>query len=903
MRLPPLGAPSVASRESLAAAPAPASLTGTPAPRFGLADAFASTGLLPEGLRTLEVTPSRVIEPGVTVHATFTFRNPGGDIASGFRVRFRMPAGLAYVPGSASIDETPLDDEDGSSSLLKTSGADIGDVPAQGERRVSLAFVVASTIENGTAVAIQAAVSSADVPVIGSNIVRLVVRSLPVLQSDATTMTLEPVREAVPGEDLQLYARVHNSGQSSAHDLMVLLPLPAHTTFVPNTVSIDGRPFLGGGENVPFGFARPTVVAKLLEPGATIDVGYRVRIDTPLEDETRIVAHGAVCSDEVSEFSLAPVTLKIPSAASFGGDDTSLWIDCSEEVEPGERVRIVLHAKNTGTAPARKLSLRIALPEGLVYTSGSLAIDDAPAPDRGAVPDAIRLGDLEPGRSVELALSAIVQSPIANGHELRLIGNVVWSKGQRKFERTLTARSAPRFPATFNRVEREMARRVNPGDAVAYTVALENMGTDVATDVRLQVACDKGIEFLRIGDRDTEIVLGDGGTISLDNLQPGVSRMLRIDGRVASVIEDQTQLRLYATLLTAQVARVELGAPVHVVDSSPAFSLASSHIVAESDEALRLKRVRSCRLILVNEGTDTAHEVHVALQLPDELRLERVEKGTIDGNWIMLGEIPAGETREARLHLRMVGSVSGDSLKFSARVGGLNVVPFGLRPVELPTHAEALFGEGATLSSQPPDWIDAGEQVHYTLVLRNSGDGAAKRLAIRIASLSNAVYAQSSTLINGVALQDRLGTSLLLGDDGLLLADVGAGVEVVAAWRVIVNVPLPPGSTIETSVAVNWDDAPALTVAAPPVSVRSSSALPVIEPQLPFSVLDAIAAHVGIRPAPRAEALQVQPTYQGLRPAVPVRGNGKMATIEYAQLAPGEDENRPLIKGEKREAH
>ena len=57
-----------------------------------LSDVFASRGpLLPEGLRTLEVSPNRVIEPGMTIHAAFTFRNLGGGTASGFRVRFRLP--------------------------------------------------------------------------------------------------------------------------------------------------------------------------------------------------------------------------------------------------------------------------------------------------------------------------------------------------------------------------------------------------------------------------------------------------------------------------------------------------------------------------------------------------------------------------------------------------------------------------------------------------------------------------------------------------------------------------------------------------------------------------------------------------------------------------------------------
>jgi uncharacterized repeat protein (TIGR01451 family) len=867
-----------------------------------LSEVFASRGpLLPEGLRTLEVSPSRVIEPGTTVHAAFTFRNLGGGTASGFRVRFRLPEGLTYLVGTAKIDAVQLDEQGGLTTLLQTSGADIGEIPAGGERRISLSYSVATTIENGTPVTLQAAIASFDVPVIGSNIVRLVVNSRPILDNPKTTLAISPIREALPGEELALSARIHNSGQSSAHDLVVLLPVPANTTYSARSVTIEGRPVADGPESEPFGFARPAVVTPTLGPGATVDIGYRVRIDSPLEDNTPIVALGAVCSQEVAEFSLEPVTVKIPSVASFSGDETSLRVDCEDEVEPGERVRITLHAKNAGTARARKLSMRITLPEGLVYTPGSLAIDGSPIPDRGGAPEAVRLGEIEPGRAVDLALSAIVQSPIPRGQELRVTAQVAWSKGQRKFERGLSARSSPRFPAPFNKVERDTPRRVGPGDALAYTIVLENMGTDVATEVRLQLSADEGIERVRVRDKETELSIGEGGTITLDALEPGVSRELRVDGRVAAVIDDQTQLRLRAALLTAQLPRVELGAPVHAVASRPRFSAVTSRIAVEQDEVLRPNRISTFRLILANEGTDRGRDVRVALHLPDELRLERVDDATRDGNVVILGDIPAGETREATLQLRLVGVVAGDHVLISGRVGGMNVVPFALATIELMTHAEASFAEGATLTAVPAETVDAGAEIAYTLSLRNCGDGAARRLTATVAGLKDVVYAPGSTTINGFALQDYAGTSPLLGLAGLMLADVAAGVEVIARWRVIVNTPLPPQTVIETVANVRWDDVNEISVASPPIRVRSTSALPIVEPALPFSVLGAVAAPMRTTTLSRSDLGTVQSaTYVELRPAVPVRGGqagsngygtdgGSIPTIEYARLPPAQD--------------
>jgi uncharacterized repeat protein (TIGR01451 family) len=144
---------------------------------------------LPEGLRTLTVSPSRIVEPGQTIHASFTFRNLGGGTATGFRVRFRLPEGLTYLVGSAQIDGVEIDEQGGLTSLLQSAGAKLGEVPAGGERRISLAYSVAPTIENGTQIGLQAALASFEVPVIGSNVVRLLVRSnwIIAVAADATT--------------------------------------------------------------------------------------------------------------------------------------------------------------------------------------------------------------------------------------------------------------------------------------------------------------------------------------------------------------------------------------------------------------------------------------------------------------------------------------------------------------------------------------------------------------------------------------------------------------------------------------------------------------------------------------------------------------------------------------------
>src|SRR5580698_6837402 len=197
----------------------------TPALMRTLSEVFApGAPTLPEGLRTLVVSPDRELEPGMTVRATFAFRNQGGATATGVRVRFNLPEGLVYLVGSGQLDGSDLDDELGNSPLLSRSGAHIGDVAPGDERRIEISYSVAGAIENGTTIELQAAVASFELPPVGSNVVRLIARSKPQLANALTRITSEARQDADPGSEAQITVRMHNAGESSAHDVVVVCP-------------------------------------------------------------------------------------------------------------------------------------------------------------------------------------------------------------------------------------------------------------------------------------------------------------------------------------------------------------------------------------------------------------------------------------------------------------------------------------------------------------------------------------------------------------------------------------------------------------------------------------------------------------------------------------------------------
>ncbi len=243
----------------------------------------------------------------MTVRASFTFRNQGGASATGVRVRFNLPDGLVYLVGSGQLDGTELDDEHGNSPLLARAGADIGDVAPGEERRIEVAYSVAGAIENGSMVELQAAVAAFELAPVGSNIVRLVARSRPTLDNALTAAAIESRQhEPRPGGEATVTVRVHNAGESSAHDVVVVAPVPEHTAYVPNSARVNGRE-LERDLLAPFDHVHAPVIAHTLPASATVTLQYRVRIDDPLPDGTNLAVRAQIASQETAAFDLEPV--------------------------------------------------------------------------------------------------------------------------------------------------------------------------------------------------------------------------------------------------------------------------------------------------------------------------------------------------------------------------------------------------------------------------------------------------------------------------------------------------------------------------------------------------------------------------------------------------------------------
>ena len=857
-----------------------------------LSEVFApGAPTLPEGLRTLVVSPDRELEPGMTVRATFTFRNQGGAVATGVRVRFNLPDGLVYLVGSGELDGASLDDELGNSPLLSRGGAHIGDVAPGEERRIEIAYSVAGAIENGTTVELQAAVASFELPPVGSNVVRLVARSRPQLQNALTRVTVEARQEPSPGSEAQVTIRIHNAGESSAHDVVVVAPVPAHAAYVGGSARVNGRE-VERDLGVPFDRLYAPIVAPSLSASASATLVYRIRIDAPLCDGTQVTARAQIASQETAAFDLEPATLVVRAGPDFGDDRTALSIEPSHDVRPGQRVALSLTAHNAGSAAADSVTATLELPDALALVRGASSIDGRAIRDRRKDPLVFDLGRIDAGENVVLRAEAVVVSPLADATTLPVAATLAWEPGAdvtaRRLERAVVVHSEPALAQRRNFVARLGGEIVRPGGEIEAAIEIANDGSAPAADVVLHLRVDPALDEVRVFEKNSRLTL-DNDTVDLGTLEPYAARRATVRARVRSPYADRSEVRVGASLHTRELGETPLGDAAWRVDSHPAFDAQTSCLELAGDGVLRPNQLADVDAIVVNTGTDVAHNVRLRLYVSPEARLESVDGAIREKSSLVFGEILPGATARARLGLRLLRSLAKE---FPVTVDGV-LTADAMLPVPLPrmviaTTAEPDFSVG-TFRSEPIDVVDVGETVEWVLHVRNGGDGPARRVLIAIEQPGTLIYVPNSTTVNDVPVRDIGAQAPFASARGIVLNDVDPGVEATIRWHDVVHNGLPAGEAIVRVAHVRYDGDRDDEVVSAELKVRATPVFANAIPGLPFGLDGMIGPAFG-----GAQRAIAEERFLELPPATPVgEPNGHTRLLGPYTLAALEQGTEP----------
>ena len=417
----------------------------------------------------LDGDPS-VLLAGEALRYTITVQNTGTDNATNVTMSDLVPANTTYVAGSTTLDGAPVADGVNGSPLI--DGVLIGDVIANGPT-VTVVFdvVVNLDVPDGTIISNQAFVSAesqgfADVPSddprteIPDDPTRDVVGNFPLLYAIKTAaLQADNGSPGIvdPGDTLRYTITVYNNGNVPATVVELFDDVPANTTYVSGSVTLDGAAIAQADNGVFPLVSRIQVGADgVLEPGASTSIEFDLLVDAGVPRGTLITNQATIYSAEVANLPTDadgdPSNGTQPTVVVVGDAQVltivkDVAIVGGGTAIPGATVEYTVTVQNVGNVPALPVLLRDDLDEvnpGYVTYVDSSATLNGLATGVSVAGQVItadyfnNYGSLLPGEAVTLRFQATIDANLVEGTTIVNTARVYWDDPQQQAEASVS---------------------------------------------------------------------------------------------------------------------------------------------------------------------------------------------------------------------------------------------------------------------------------------------------------------------------------------------------------------------------------------------------------------------------------------------------------------------------------
>ena len=423
-----------------------------------------------------------VLLAGETLRYTITVKNIGSDNASDAQLRDAIPTNTAYVPGSTMRNGVPVADAAGGVSPLVsgisinapenlTPGAMRADASPAATNVATVTFdvVVDAAAIDGTVISNQAFGSAvlggvSDQPSddprtpILDDPTRDVVGNAPLLFAPKSAVLLidnGALGVVDPGDTLRYTITIYNNGAAVASQATLTDSVPANTTYVAGSLTLNGLPAgqPDGGVS-PLIAGIPISSSDLPPPGpgtgqisvgASATVTFDLAVNAGVPGGTVISNQAVVRSAELPNLLTDgdgnPATGPEPTLVVVGsGQQLAITKNVSVvgggAALAGSQLEYVVRVTNIGTTPATNVVITDDLDQPvagqLVYVAGSATLDGA-TPGVSVVGPLLTAdysttrGPLAPGASTQLRFRATLAAGLTMGTSVVNTGVVSWN--------------------------------------------------------------------------------------------------------------------------------------------------------------------------------------------------------------------------------------------------------------------------------------------------------------------------------------------------------------------------------------------------------------------------------------------------------------------------------------------
>ncbi len=545
--------------------------TGAGGPQTRDFDADAGTpGVQPLDLTivepdvTITKTPSRAnVSQGDTVTFSILLDHTVLSAADAFDLEIvdTLPAGLTYVPGSASLPVSVA----GQQLTFNVASLTLLDdnLTITYQARVDLDATIGATLTNSVDLTYSTLPGadpnertypdsdSADITVAASTFIDAV-KTAVIAVDGATPGVLDP------GDTVEYTIVLLNNG-ADATNVVFTDTVPSETTYVPGTLTTSAGTVDDSGA--------PDLAVDVggMLDGASVTITFRVTVNAGTPAGTQIANQGLVDSDqtvpEPSDADGVDANGDQPTIVTVGGPPAlanALYVqktvelltdaDASGDISPGDVMRYRFIFRNRGETTLTNVVLNDVLPAGVTYVPASETISagmiTVTAPNVAAAIPSIAVKGFE-NASVDVTVDGppLFDSD-ANPTSETFVnqGGVDSDQTDPGFTDSNGDPSDGAQPTEFTAVDGvagapalDVEKRwrlaidadgdglVDPGDTLAYTITLENLGSAAAIDVRLAdtIPADTAVVAGSAATSQGVVVSEDPLDVNIGDIGPG----------------------------------------------------------------------------------------------------------------------------------------------------------------------------------------------------------------------------------------------------------------------------------------------------------------------------------------------------------------------------------------------
>jgi uncharacterized repeat protein (TIGR01451 family) len=476
---------------------------------------------------------------------TYTIRvdNTAGTAdANNLLFKDAPPAGTSFVPGSFAIDGVVQPGAD------PAIGVNMGTIALGTQKFVTfrvrvdaLPISAAIQFDNSASWTYDYVSCFGQAPISGSLITNQVRTTAPLLQPSKSVTPIGPV---AAGTLLTYTINVPNNGTASTFNTTLQDSIPAGTSYVADSTTLNGSKAGLLGPVMPFTTARlinsPGAAAGSgsILPGEAAVVQFQVTVNPAVTSSIENVA----VIDQDGPGPIPPVTTQTSNpVAQLASTKAAAIVNdvLPNGGSPGDTIEYTIKVVNSGSGPATSATFNDNIPANSAYVLGSTTLNTLPVGDvGGAMPyvggQAINSpgapsGRIDPGGTATITFRVVVDNPLAPGVTQLVNQGTVSSNevppGKTDNPNTPTPGDPTITPLTAAPVlSADKAVTIvppdtlplggSPGDRLRYTVTIINSGNGAATGVIFNDTPDHNTTLVNNSVTTTQgaIVGGNGGT-------------------------------------------------------------------------------------------------------------------------------------------------------------------------------------------------------------------------------------------------------------------------------------------------------------------------------------------------------------------------------------------------------